>query len=61
MKTRFKGKRVMLIEMKDEHTKLKEGDMGTVKFEDDLKQIHVDWDNGSSLALIPGIDKYSII
>jgi len=34
---------------------------GIVQFIDDAFQIHVAWDNGSSLALIPGLDSYSIL
>lgn len=34
---------------------------GTVEFIDDAKQIHVRWENGSSLALIPKIDKFEIL
>lgn len=34
------------------------GTFGTVLFVDDIGQVHVDWDNGSSLALIPGVDNF---
>ena len=53
-----KGTRVKCIRMSGE-TSVKSGDLGTVKFVDDAGQIHVNWDNGSSLALIPGEDSYS--
>ena len=53
-----KDDRVQLIEMNDEFTDLKNGDKGTVMFIDGIKQIHVQWDSGSTLALIPGVDKY---
>jgi len=41
-----------------------EGDMpkglqGSVAFVDDAGQIHVDWDNGRTLALIPEADSFS--
>jgi len=52
--------RVKLISMNDPYTNLKEGDEGDVDFIDDIGQIHVNWDNGSTLALIPGEDKYII-
>lgn len=43
-----------------------EGDMsaglkGTVNFIDDLGQIHINWDNGRTLALDPIIDSFSKI
>jgi DNA repair protein RadC len=54
------GKRVRLIEMQDPYA-VPKGTMGTIKFVDGIGQIHVNWDNGSSLALIPNVDKYKII
>lgn len=60
MEKRFTGKRIMIIFLDDTYSKLKEGDMGTVKFEDDIGQIHVNWDNGSTLAVVPELDKYQI-
>ena len=56
-----KGDRVELIFMDDPYTKLKSGDQGTVYHIDDIGQIHVKWDNGSGLALVPGVDKYKKI
>lgn len=31
---------------------------GTVNFIDDAAQIHMCWNNGRSLALIPGVDSF---
>ena len=55
------GKRVKLIKMDDPHSKLKEGDEGTIRHIDDIGTIHVNWDSGSSLGLIPGEDEYEIL
>ncbi|MBA3900756.1 MAG: DUF4314 domain-containing protein [Bacteroidetes bacterium] len=55
------GKRVRLIFMNDIHTSLRTGDEGTVKYVDAINNIHVDWDNGSGLALIPGVDLWEEI
>lgn len=46
-----KGERVKLINMDDPYSKLQNGDEGTITDVDDIGQIHVNWDNGSSLAL----------
>lgn len=54
-------KRIKLIRMDDPFTDLGYGSEGTIEFVDDLGQIHVKWDNGSSLALIPEFDEYEII
>lgn len=35
------------------------GTIGTVTWVDDIGQIHVNWENGSSLALIPSVDSFS--
>lgn len=45
------GTRVRLIHMEDCQAPAA-GTEGTVKFVDDAGQIHVAWDNGSSLAVI---------
>ncbi len=55
------GKRIKLISIDDKYTDLKPGDMGTVDHVDDLGQIHMKWDKGNTLALIPEIDKYEVI
>lgn len=61
MKTELKGKRVRLIKMLDDYTKLKEGDEGTIQYTDDIGTIHVKWDNGEHLGLIPDVDEYQIL
>ena len=38
-----------------------EGLEGAIDYIDDAPQIHVNWENGSSLALIPEVDKFEII
>lgn len=53
-----KGTRIKLIKMKDPYP-ITEGTIGTVDFVDGAGQIHICWDNGSSLALIPDIDIFT--
>jgi|LauGreDrversion4_2_1035121.scaffolds.fasta_scaffold894978_1 hypothetical protein len=55
------GKRIMMIEMKKEPHPVPRGTMGTIKLIDGIGQIHVNWDNGSSLAVQPEHDEYQII
>jgi len=55
------GMRVKLIFMDDPYTSLKEGTEGTIDYIDDMGQIHVNWDNGSRLALIPEEDQFTIL
>jgi hypothetical protein len=57
----YKGRRIELISMQDQYTDLKPGDQGECVFVDDSPQLHMKWDNGSSLALIPGVDKFKIV
>ena len=48
------GTRIRLIEMNDPYSPVSPGTEGTVNFIDDQCQLHVDWDNGPTIALIPG-------
>lgn len=52
------GTRLQLSCMEDEMT-VPPGSMGTVDFIDDAGQIHMNWDCGRSLALIPGVDSFN--
>jgi hypothetical protein len=55
------GKRVKLVSTTDQYTKLVPGDEGIINFIDDYGTIHICWDNGSRLGLIPGEDKWELI
>lgn len=52
-----KGARVELVQMDDPYSHLKPGDKGTVQFVDDTATIFVDWDSGSGLGIVYGIDR----
>lgn len=54
------GLRIKLESMKDPYA-VPNGTLGTVDYVDDAGQIHMKWDNGSSLALIYGEDIFQII
>lgn len=51
-----KGTRVVLLEMDDPQAP-PVGTMGTVRFVDAAAGIGVNWDNGSSLSAIYGVDR----
>jgi hypothetical protein len=55
------GKKIELISCSDPYTKLVPGEKGVVKYVDDLGTLFVDWESGSSLGLIPGLDKWKYI
>lgn len=48
------GTRIRLMQMNDPYAPIASGEEGAVDFIDDAGQIHMKWDNGRSLALIPG-------
>lgn len=54
------GTRVELILMKHKESP-PIGCKGTVTTVDDMGTIHTQWDNGSSLGLIPGEDRWKVI
>ena len=51
------GTRVELIEMNDPYREMPPRLKGTVQLVDDAGGIHINWDNGSTLAAIHGFDK----
>jgi hypothetical protein len=57
---KMKGKRIRLIKMVDPQAVPNET-TGTITHVDGIGQIHVKWDNGRSLAIIPEEDEYEII
>ena len=56
-----KGDRVRLVRTGDPYTTLICGDLGTVRRIDSLGTVHVDWDSGSKLGLVPGEDSWVIL
>ena len=55
------GKRIELILTTDKYTDLTPGNRRTVDFVVYLGTIHITWDNGSQLGLVPGEDRYKIV
>ena len=55
------GTRIRLNSMDDPCAPIAPGTEGEVDFVDDIGTIHMKWDNGRSLALIPGEDSFTVL
>lgn len=53
--------RVKLVFTSDQYCNLPTGTEGTVILVDDMGTVHVKWDNGTRLGLIPGEDKWKTL
>ena len=56
-----KGTRIECISMDDPYYPISSGTKGTVVAVDDMGTIHMEWDNGRTLGLVPGEDQFKII
>lgn len=56
-----KGTKIKLIKMVNDPFPVKPGTIGIVESVDDAGTIHMHWQSGSSLGLIPGIDEFEIL
>ena len=55
------GTKIQLISMRNEKYPILPGTVGEVTHIDDVGSIHMRWENGSSLALIPEIDSFQTV
>lgn len=55
-----RGTKIKLIYMYNE-PQMPKGLIGVVDHIGDMNQIHVNWENHSSLALVPEVDKFEIL
>ena len=53
------GTRIKCIHMNDDCHPVPDETLGTVQFVDDAGTIHMGWDNGSSLGLVPDEDQFT--
>lgn len=50
-----------LVRVQDPYTTLRPGSRGTVGFIDAIGTVHVNWDDGRSLGLVPGVDEWVVL
>ena len=55
------GTRIILIKINDDPAPVPADTRGTVTSVDSMGTIHVRWDNGRTLGVIPGIDKFRLL
>lgn len=55
------GTKIQLISMRDEKYPILPGTIGVVTHIDDMGSIHMKWQNGSFLALIPEVDSFKAV
>ena len=55
------GTKIQLISMRDEKYPVLPGTIGEVTHIDDAGSVHMKWENGSSLALIPEVDSFKVV
>ena len=52
------GTRILLLQMGDDPRPVEDNTRGTVKAVDDIGTLHCDFDNGRTLAIVPGEDSF---
>ena len=55
------GARIRLVSTSDPYTRMKPGEEGTVVYVDPPGTVHVDWDCGSLLGMVPGEDVFEVV
>ena len=54
------GTKLQMITMRNEKYPIPPGTVGEVTHIDDMGNIHICWQNGSSLAIIPEVDSFRV-
>lgn len=61
MRRTWEGRRVRLLAIRDGGSSLRPGAMGTVSLVDSAGTVHVRFDNGINLGLLPGVDEWMLV
>lgn len=61
IKSRYKSGMVVVLEEMTGEEDMVKGLRGTIDFVDDIGQLHIKWENGRTLALIVGVDKFKVV
>ena len=56
----YSGKRIKCVKMNDPNP-VESGTEGVVKGVDDMGTIHVNWDNGRTLGIVPSEDQFELL
>lgn len=57
----YEGKRIELIEMPNDPHPVEPGTAGTCEMIDGMGQLIMKWDDGRTLSLIPGVDRFKVL
>jgi hypothetical protein len=57
----YVGKRIRCDYCSDTYSPIESGTEGIVRYVDDMNTLHIEWENGRTLGLVPGEDKFTIL
>ena len=57
----YEGKRIELIAMPEDPHPIDPGTQGTCEMVDGMGQLIMNWDDGRTLSLIPGVDRFKVV
>jgi hypothetical protein len=55
------GKMIRMVEMIDDPRPIESGTMGVIYHVDSLGTLHVHWENGRRLGVVPDVDRYEVV
>jgi hypothetical protein len=61
MTSEIVGKQIRMIEMVGDPRPIENGTMGVVYHVDSIGTLHVHWENGRRLGVVPNVDRYELV